>query len=156
MGTMYRIIQLSFNGTFTCVQYSPFDGTDHCIDWHRKVCSSLSELGDPKRVSATAHQCEYDYASRIISSIQRIQQIPLIHGSSKLRSFRTNMQFSSQTRNIIPVLRKLCNTWGDRMNTEFIQVMSLLISEQPWNKLLNLHQSFRPGRPIPSSVSAFR
>ena len=123
---MYRIIHLSFNGTFACVQYSPFDGTDHCIDWHRKVCSSLSELGDPKRVSATAHQCEYDDASRIISSIQRINRSPSFMDhpswdpSVRICSFHPKLETSSLscencvTRGVIgwtPNSFKSCRFW---------------------------------------------
>ena len=51
---------------------------------------------------------------------------------------------TSKIQRFIPILRKACESFGDKMNLDFLQVMCILSSEQPWNAFLNLNQSFLP------------
>lgn len=53
---------------------------------------------------------------------------------------------SSEIRKLVPVLKKVCDSFGDKMNSDFFQVMLVLISEQPWYKLLKTGNGFSQGR----------
>lgn len=62
------------------------------------------------------------------------------------------MQYATQIRKILPVFQKVCDSFGERMNANFLQVMFLLASEQPWYDYLRIPHEFQPAQPIPSHV----
>ena len=64
--------------------------------------------------------------------------------STIFNDFFISMSLTSKIQSFIPVLRKVCESFGDKMNLDFLQVMCILSSEQPWNRFLNLNQSFLP------------
>lgn len=59
---------------------------------------------------------------------------------------------SLEIRKLVPVLKKVYDSFGDKMNSDFVQVMLVLMSEQPWYKLLNLDNRFSQGKPLSSTV----
>ena len=62
---------------------------------------------------------------------------------------------SSEIRKLVPVLKKVCDSFGDKMNSDFFQVMLVLISEQPWYKLLKTGNGFSQGRAISPQAASF-
>ena len=67
--------------------------------------------------------------------------------------FLSTMQNYFRYRGLMPVLKRVYDSFGDKMNYDFFYVMVLLISEQPWSKIFNVDSSFSKGKPIPTSVS---
>ena len=63
------------------------------------------------------------------------------------------MQNYFRYRGLMPVLKRVYDSFGDKMNYDFFYVMVLLVSEQPWSKIFNVDSSFSKGRPVPSTVS---
>ena len=59
---------------------------------------------------------------------------------------------SLEIRKLVPVLKKVYDSFGDKMNSDFVQVMLVLMSEQPWYKLLNLDNRLSQGKPLSSTV----
>ena len=67
--------------------------------------------------------------------------------------FLLTMQNYFRYRGLMPVLKRVYDSFGDKMNYDFFYVMVLLVSEQPWSKIFNVDSSFSKGKPIPTSVS---
>ena len=65
------------------------------------------------------------------------------------------MQGASALRTILPVLKKVCSSFGDKMNPDFIQVMFLLMSEFPWYRYIKVKDGFCKGTSISSKVVFF-
>lgn len=63
------------------------------------------------------------------------------------------MQNYFRYRGLMPVLKRVYDSFGDKMNYDFFNVMVLLVSEQPWSKIFNIDSSFSKGKPVPSNVS---
>ena len=54
---------------------------------------------------------------------------------------------------MFPVLKRVYDSFGDKMNTDFVYVMALLLSEQPWYRFLHIDNSFSKAKPLPPNVS---
>lgn len=63
------------------------------------------------------------------------------------------MQGVTEFRKILPVLKKVCNSFDDKMNTEFAQVMFLLMMQQPWYQYIKVKDGFSKGKEVSSKVS---
>ena len=65
------------------------------------------------------------------------------------------MQGAAEFWKALPVLKKVWNSFGDKMNTDFIQVMFLLMTEQPWFQYVKVKDGFSKGKPLTSKVFLF-
>lgn len=62
---------------------------------------------------------------------------------------------SLEIRKLVPVLKKVYESVGDKMNSDFFQVVLVLISEQPWYKLLKTGNGFSQGRALSPQAPSF-